>query len=160
MSKKVFFTLLLILSITFSFTYVFANDSLKGVADGVKNVVGGAENTVENAARGISNTSKNVTRDMQNAGNSMTNNISNTMDDTQNNPSDNDQNSTMMRTDNNDDGRYSATRTAGDAPTLMGMTSTGWTWLILGIVALAIIGLVWYYSMQLTGNNYHDGHDE
>lgn len=155
MSKKIILTLLVILSITFSFTYVFANNDLKGAADAVRNVVGGTENTIENAAKGISNTTKNVTGDMENAGKAMTNNV---MDNTNNNASDNGRNATMMETDNN--GSYSATRTATEAPRFMGMTSTGWTWLILGIVALAIIGLVWYYSMQLTGNNYHGGHDE
>ena len=155
MSKKIFYALLLILSITFSFTYVFANDNLKGAADAVRNVVGGAENTVENAAKDVSNTTKNVTNDMQNAGKDMKNDAGNTMENISNKMD----NSTMMRTDNNN-GSYSATRTATETPRFMGMTSTGWTWLILGIVALAIIGLVWYYSMQLTGNNYHDGHDE
>ena len=41
-----------------------------------------------------------------------------------------------------------------------GMSASAWTWLILGIVAIAIIAVVWYYSMQLTnGRNNHDDND-
>ena len=40
------------------------------------------------------------------------------------------------------------------------MSRSAWTWLILGIVAIAIIAVVWYYSMQLTnGRNNHDDND-
>ena len=52
-------------------------------------------------------------------------------------------------------GNYSATRTSTDA-TLMGMNATAWTWLILGLAAIAIVALVWYYSMQVTSSNYKD----
>ena len=51
---------------------------------------------------------------------------------------------------------YTATRTSADN-TFMGMNSTAWTWLILGIAAIAIIALVWYYSSQLNNNdNRHE----
>ena len=67
---------------------------------------------------------------MQNAGNSVSNTV------------------TSM-TNNMDNGDYTATRTStnaeGDA-TFMGMTATMWTWLIMGIAAIAIVALVWYYS--------------
>ena len=51
-------------------------------------------------------------------------------------------------------GNYNATRTATTANTFMGMNSTAWTWLIIGIAAIAIIALVWYYSMQLRSSDY------
>ena len=38
----------------------------------------------------------------------------------------------------------------------MGMSSNTWSWLILGIAAIAIIALVWYYSMQLNNNRRND----
>ena len=53
--------------------------------------------------------------------------------------------------------RYVSTRTSSDS-TFMGMGSTAWTWLILGIATIAIIALVWYYSMQLNASN-HDRND-
>ena len=61
---------------------------------------------------------------------------------------------TMANTTTN----YNATRTSTN-PTFMGMSGTAWTWLIIGIAAIAIIALVWYYSMQVTNNNHHDRHD-
>ncbi|MNT83899.1 hypothetical protein D3C72_2238390 [compost metagenome] len=56
---------------------------------------------------------------------------------------------------------YNAVRTstaeATDANnTLFGMSGTAWTWLILGIAGIIIIGLVWYYSMQVSSNKYED----
>ena len=53
---------------------------------------------------------------------------------------------------NNNNG-YTATRTSTGESTFMGMGSTAWTWLILGIAAIAIVALVWYYSMQFTNKN-------
>ena len=38
----------------------------------------------------------------------------------------------------------------------MGMNATMWTWLIIGIATIAIVALVWYYSMQMRSSNYDD----
>ena len=61
------------------------------------------------------------------------------------------------RTDNQGT-NYTATRTAADEGTLLGMNATAWTWLIIGMVGIAIIALVWYYSMQhdTIDKNYED----
>ena len=68
--KKIFLGLILFtLIIAFSFSYVFAADNnsmLENAANGIRNVVGSAENTVENAAKDVSNTSKNATGAMEN----------------------------------------------------------------------------------------------
>lgn len=40
-----------------------------------------------------------------------------------------------------------AARTSTDTTTVTGMSQTAWTWLILGVAAIAIIAVVWYYSM-------------
>ena len=55
-------------------------------------------------------------------------------------------------------GRYNTSRTSTEG-TLMGMSSNGWTWLILGIAAIAIIAVVWYYSMQFTNKNNNNDND-
>lgn len=150
MYKKLLISTALLLAIIFSFSFCLANDGLKGVADGVRNVVGDAENAVEGAARDISNASKNATGNMENAANNMGNNIKNSFDgntakDTNNNSR------TMTGATTN----YDATRTSANAEnTFMGMNATAWTWLILGIAAIAIIALVWYYSMQFSSSNY------
>ena len=55
--------------------------------------------------------------------------------------------------DNDNNGSYTATRTAtATNGTLLGMNSTAWTWLILGIATIAIVALVWYYGKQYDNN--------
>lgn len=138
MNKKFFVSFAIILCAIFSFTVCFATDNGNGLqkaTNDVRNFVGGVENTVENAAMDVSNTSKNVTGDVENG-----------MDRNGNT-------GFMGSTDNN--GRYSATRTSTDN-TVMGMSSTAWTWLIIGIAAIAIIAVIWYYSMQFTNNTHHN----
>lgn len=131
MYRKLLLGIGVILAIIFSFNICFANNETPDVINGIRNVVGGAENAVEDATKDITDASKNATSQMENAGNDITNAI----------------------TDNN----YIATRTSTDS-TLMGMGSTAWTWLILGVAAIAIVALVWFYSVQLNGSN-HDRND-
>ena len=50
---------------------------------------------------------------------------------------------------------YNATKTSTNS-NLMGMSSQSWTWLILGIVGVVIVGLVWYYGAQYEHSNYTD----
>lgn len=135
MNKKFFVSVAIILCAIFSFTVCFATDNGNGLekaTNDVRNFVGGVENTVENAAMDVSNTSKNVTGDVENGMNRHNNT------------------GFMGSTDNN--GKYSATRTSTDN-TVMGMSSNAWTWLIVGIAAIAIIAVIWYYSMQFTRTN-------
>lgn len=144
MNKKIYVSFAILLSIIFSFTFCFATsatDDMKKTVNDVRNFVGDAENTVENAALDISNVSKDVTGDMENGMNHET------------------KNSTTGTITQNMSGQYSATRTSTDN-TVMGMTSTAWTWIILAIVAIAIIALVWYYSMQITNNNIYNHHKD
>jgi len=54
------------------------------------------------------------------------------------------------------DGNYTATRTATTNNNFLGMSDTAWTWLILGIVGAAIVGLVWYYGAQYEHRNYNN----
>ena len=74
-----------------------------------------------------------------------------------NNTNNNDNNQNNVN--QNDDGNYTATRTEGES-TFMGMNSNTWSWLILGIAAVAIIALVWYYSMQLNNDRHNNNRDE
>lgn len=146
MKKKCFLSLIIALCVIFSFTFCFASNDNNGwskAANDVRNVVGGVENTVENAAMDVSNTSKHATNDIENGLDGATNR--------------NDNNSTMGIMDNNG-GRYSTSRVNTGDTTVLGMTSTAWTWLIVGIAAIAIIAVIWYYSMQFTRTNTH--HDD
>lgn len=149
MNKKIGISIAIIISMIFSFTVCFANDGgnmVQDAANGVRNVVGGAENTVEDAAKGVTDGAKNITNNIENVGNKAENKASNMTS------SDN----SRMSTNNS----YTATRTSTgtEANTFMGMTATSWTWLIMGIAAIAIIALVWYYSAQMRSSNYDD-HD-
>lgn len=142
MNKKFFVSFAIILCAIFSFTVCFANtdgigNDLGQARNDIRNFVGGVEDTVENAAKDVSNTSKDVTGDVENG---MKNN-----------------NDGFMGSMDDNNGRYSATRTSTDN-TVLGMSSTAWTWLIVGIAAIAIIAVIWYYSMQFTNTNTH--HDD
>ena len=140
MKKKIFVSLTIALSVIFAFTFCFAADNGNGfekATNDVRNFVGGVENTVENAAKDVSNASKDVTGDMENGLNRNANRAT-----------------TGMNNGNN--GRYTSTRTSTDIATdntVLGMSSTAWTWLILGIAAIAKIAVVCYFSMQFTNNN-------
>ena len=149
MYRKLLISAVILLAVVFSFNICFANNGLQNAADGVKNVVGNAENAVEGTARDISNASKNATGAMENTANNIGNNMMNATNDAANDVS-----TGMTATTNNN---YTATRTAttGDT-TFMGMNSTVWTWLILGVAAIAIVALVWYYSAQFASSNYRD----
>ena len=144
MKKKLYITLFTVLAIlTFSFSYTFAANNI-AVVDGIRNVVGGAENVMENAGNGIVSGVRNVTSAGQNTMENATGDMGNR---------------TMggMTTDNND---YTATRTTTRAATttnatFLGMSSTMWTWLIMGIVGVAIIALVWMYAKQ-NENSYNE----
>ncbi len=147
MNKKIGISIAIIISMIFSFTVCFANDGgnmVQDAANGVRNVVGGAENAVEDAAKGVTDGAKNITNNIENVGNKAENKASNMTS------SDN----SRMSTNNS----YTATRTSTgtEANTFMGMTATSWTWLIMGIAAIAIIALVWYYSAQMRSSNYDD----
>ena len=159
MHKKLLSILIVIVALIFSFNVCFAADGMQDAVDGVRNVVGGAENAVEDAARDISNASKDATGDLENGGNSIMENgdNNNTKKDTINETRTNMNNNSTLMNDNNN-GNYTAVRTATEDNTFMGMGATAWTWLILGIAAIGIIALVWYYSTQMNGS-HNDNRD-
>ena len=145
MCKKLLISTLVFALSLFTFSICcFANNGLQNAAEDVRNVVGGAENAVENAAKDISNTSKNATGNMEKDANNVTDHKM-------------DNNKTSNKSTGTSTGTYNATKTsATGSSTFMGMNATAWTWLILGIAAIAIIALVWYYSMQVRSNNDFD----
>ena len=164
MNKKIFISTLLIAILLFISTLSLATDDnnntmLQDGVNGVRNIVGGAENVIENAVHGAAGAIKDGTQNLENGLNSavddMNNNNNNENNNNNNNNTDNNNNDHNLAnfTNNDNNGNYTATRTATDDATVMGMTSTAWTWIILGVAAIAIIAVVWYYSMQFTNNN-------
>lgn len=144
MYKKLLIATSVLVMAIFSFSVCFANNGLQDAADGVRNVVGGAENAVEDAARGVSNASKDATSKMEQGANNVGNAVMN---------HDNENHNTKTGVTNNN---YTATRTAATDNTFMGMNATAWTWLIMGIATIAIVALIWYYSMQIRSSNERD----
>ena len=110
------------------------------ICQATDDVMKGATNNIRNFVGGVEDTVENGARDISNTSKNMTSKTENTM------------------TRNNSNTGYTATRTNA---TVMGMSQNAWTWLIMGIAAIAIIAVVWYYSMQFTntgrkGNNNND----
>lgn len=154
MKKKTIGMLIALLAsfaVAFSFTFVSATNGLASDAiNGVRNVVGGAENAVEGAAKGIGNGIKTGVDATGNAARNTAEGVGNAIGGTRNSTDTSRNNSVIgtMTTNNGgtNDG-YTAQRTATDA-TFLGISSNMWTWAILALVAIAIISLIWGYAKQ------------
>lgn len=142
MTKKIIIATTIILCTIFACTYSFAANEIKNAANDVRNGVGNVENGVENVAKDVTGAIRQGTNNVENAGGNMTNDM------TRNNTT-----STTTTNSGNTNRGYTAARTSTG---IFGTSSTMWTWLILAIVAVVIIGLVWYYAMQK--NNSHDNY--
>lgn len=128
MKKKLFLTLFIaVIILLLSVSYVFANNK---VVEDIRNTVGDTENMVEDAGKGVAQGVRNITNAGENAMENMATDVNN----------------------------YTATRTSADMTTnsFLGMTATTWTWLIMGIVGIAIVALVWIYGKQYANNSYND----
>ena len=149
MYKKIFVALAILTIGIFSFSICFANNDhmLEDAANGVRNVVGGAENAIEDGARDIANTTKGATGAAENSMDNATGMSENTNNNNNNN------NSEMNGNDRTNSNTYIATRTSTTDSRFMGMNATAWTWLILGIAGIAIVALVWYYGSQMRTNH-------
>ena len=156
MSKKLVFTVGLLISLIFTFAVTFSlatdgNGAMNGVNNAVNDVrgaVGGAENAVEGAVKDVTNTTKNATNNTENKMNDATRSNTTNLNITGN---------------NTQSTGYTANRTAttgtanvNNNGSFLGMSSTMWTWLILAVAVIAIIALVWYYSNQLNNRRYDD----
>lgn len=127
--KKKFFVLsaLLIGLLAISTSYAFANTNMVNTVEhAAQNVTSAAGNMLNTGVNATRNTVSNIDNSARMTGNTMIAGTTN---------------------NNNQTGNYNATRTNTNA-TWLGMNSTAWTWLIMGIVAVAIVALVWYYASQ------------
>lgn len=162
MHKRVLIVLFLILSL-FSFTICYAENDMQKASNSAKNAVSGAEDSIENAAKSTGNAIKDGAEATGNAIKNGTENLGNTIKDGANatgNAIEKGATTAKNTIQNAIDGNtnYNATRTSAEG-TFMGMTSNTWSWLILGIAAIAIIALVWYYSTQANNNKHYDDHE-
>ncbi len=140
MLKKAFGIIIASIILLFSSYVCASNDmgeSMNKAANGARNVVGGAENVVEDAVGSIGTGIKDL-------GNTFTDGASR-----------------VTSGDNMHNGDYTATRTSADTNvngSILGMSPTTWTWFVLAIATLAIVGLVWYYAMQ-NSNEYNNNNN-
>jgi len=162
MSKKIV-TLLVALFLMFTTSFVFAaenagngmQDSLNKAGNTIGNVVNGAGNVVRNGVGAIENGIENLGNTFSAGASRVTNN--------NNNNHNNNSNNTNNNTGNNNNGannNYTTARTATGTGTFAGMSANTWTWFILAIAGLAIVGMVWYYSMQNNSERINDNTNE
>ena len=146
MNKKVFFAFLLSTLCVFALcSYSFANtnvgNKLMNAGKSVGNAIGDTAGAVVDGAKDLTNSTSNVMNNMTNAnGNTENNDATNTSNE-------------MFGTTNTN---YTATRTATNNNNLLGMSSTAWTWIILGTIGAIIVALVWYYGAQYEHRNYNN----
>ena len=151
MKKSIIIISFIILSLLFSSSFVFAENAGNQVVDGIRNTVGGVENAAQDGANMIKDGAQNVGNGMSNAtqdmGNSVNNGINNAGNEIKNSA---DKTGNTMR--NMGDGAFNATRTATEDNTNNGsqgwMNRDMWTWIIVGIITIAIIALIWFYASK------------
>lgn len=151
MHKKLLITTILLALLISISTLCFANN--ENMQNPVQNIVGGAENMAENAARDFGNAVKDAGESVGNMAENVANETKNIVSDPINAVTDADNTASHSLSNDTSNG-YNVTRTSTEgANTLMGMNATMWTWLIIGLAAIGIVALVWYYSMQFTNSN-------
>ncbi len=159
MHKKIFIAFALVTCITMFFTIscFAADNAMDNLGESAKNTVEDIKNGVSGAVNNVEETTRNTAEDISNGSKNVTGSMENTMNDASNTVTEGMNNTTKEMTDSMNNDTYSATRTSADGTTtFMGMGPTAWTWLILGIAALAIIAAVWYYSMQTNSSKYNN----
>lgn len=123
----------------FSVSYTFAAGNFQ---NGVRNVVGGAENVVEDAGSAIGRTIQSGVNTLGNGARDMGSMVQNTM------------------TTNNNSG-YTTTRTATTTSSDdLASSTTMYTWVIIGVTAVGIGVLLWSYFAQNSKNNMYIDSDE
>ena len=164
MIKKITFCIAILVAIALSFNRVFAENMAQDASNTMNDSIDKTQNTMNdagNAVKDAGNSAMNAVNDTVNGAINGTKDAINqiTQDGntstTANNTS-NANNNNNMNVATNNNGNYTATRTATDGNTLLGMNSTTWTWVIMGIVGIAIVSLIWYYAMQTSEHSYDD----
>ena len=145
--KKILISIIITfaLSLVFYLPSALAENMVNDATNSVRNAVGGAENVTEDAAKGATGAIRNGINTMSNAAQNTMNNMGN------------DAKNMVNDTANNAD--YTAARTSTDANNnfLGFMGDNMWAWIVVGIVALVVIGVIWYYMARQ--GNYKDHND-
>ena len=126
--------------------------AMENVANGIRNMVGGTENMIENAGSSVSNGIKNGFNTVEQGTENVMTDMKSGMNNTENKMA-------GMTTGNNNNG-YTATRTSADEARLAGMTTSTWSWIIVGITIAAIGLLIWAYMRQKNENDIYIDSDD
>ncbi len=137
---------------------IYANtNDLDAIGNGLENLVTDAGNAINDGAMTIRNGVGDAEDGIENAvsdvfgdGNSTNSNSMST-----GTTNENQGNADTMGGSTN----YNATRTSTDDATFLGMTANGWTWLIMAILAVAIVALVWFYAKQRSDSYSNSSHE-
>lgn len=133
MVKKVFLLVTMLATILFLTSFSFAANNTKNLGNDIKDSLDKAGNNVGNWVNDMKDAGQNAMNNVENATEGAMNHVENMTNNGDSN----------YRYDGTNNGNYTASRTA----TFGNGTNNGttWVWIILGIVALIIIGLSWYY---------------
>ena len=149
MKKKLLIASLLAILTILGISYSFAAETTENNNSNSKEVNLG--NTITESMNKTGNTAENVIEDVtgnRNTIDNMKNSMSNTMSDMTNGikGAAGATRNTVMNVADYTTSRVQAT--AEDATT--SMSGSTWTWIIIAMVAIAIVGLVWFYAVQNT----------
>ncbi len=136
-NKILLSTLIFLLTISL-FTFCFATE----LTTDMNNLGERTTNTVTDITNDAKTTTENMINDTQSSMNTMMNDATESFENT----------SPIMY---NIESNYSTDRTSTEA-TLLGMNSTMWSWLIVGIAAIGVFALIWYYAMQRKTTRFDD----
>ena len=148
MKKTIFTISFIIIAMFLSASLVFAEgnnfenvkNNIVDTVNNAGNVVGdtasGAAGAVQNGMNTVGNATQNMSNDVNNAGENMANGVKNMGDDMGNAIGNMDYTAERTSTENNANNAANA-----------GFNNT-WTWIIVGIIALVVIGLIWYFVTQ------------
>lgn len=150
MKKKIILSIIALLSLLSICIYSFAMDN---VTNNIRSFVGGAENTVENMANDAATGVRNGLNTVEGGTENVMNDIKDGTHDTENTVA-------GVVTDNNNNNGYSASLTSADQNAMTGMTNNMWTWIIVGIVALAIGLMIWAYARNKNNNDMYIDPDD
>ena len=158
MTKKLLIMTLTVFAILFSSSYIFATTNLGNT---VRSSVNQSMNTVHNAGNAVTNATRTTVNHTgnalhnANAGGALHNGTSGLHNGVTGTTTHNANPVTPARTAT---APYTAARTNANLPNnhWMGMSPTTWTWIILGIAAVVICSLVWYYGSRYETRNTED----
>lgn len=162
MNKKLFYSVTILLILTlFAFTISYgAENMINDAVNDTEGIVNGAINGIEGTAEvggnfigDVGRTAGNITENVVSGAGNLVEDGKNTLE------SGIDNMANTATTPMTDFGStYTAQRTSTTTPTFLGMNADAWSWIIVGVLGIAIIALVWIYGKEHSSSydNYNE----